>query len=877
MRFGRFELIHRLHVGRIAETFLARSLDEGEDDQLLIVKRLLPELKENARFAQIFQADGEFAMRLDHPNIVRVLALEDVEGWPALLVEHLDGLACSSLMDQCRSSGLELSGTESVFIINEVLKALGHLHELRDASGDPLGLLHGELGQECVYVTSNGLVKIDCIGAGDTKHHNLRASALTNKARTYRMAPEQVLGTPIDQRVDLFNTAVMLVEFFIRGRLFDEKSHLSTLLAIRDVKLRPLKESQHRLPPRMEPILLQALSKEPNDRFASTSEFIEALKPFEGFLSPEELQVEIAELISALGPREHNGEVIDEAAPDAPTPVPSPDPSAHLAELRRDTPIPTPVMGEEVLPTEEDDEPMGDLSLDLDEVDEVDEADEVDEVDDIHTRPTPIPKPAFEPPSRHLSPDLEFVAEAGVSARPSKFVTVQAPPPQIESERPTVMASDETLQDLVQSSEFDVDDTPRREPPTPKPTPSQRILYTPEPTPAAPSPKAPKREEPMVEVETGQADSFWEEEEEDISTLSLPIGEVMFRRADGSLEGPYNFPAALDKIFIGAFEGNDEAAVDGGPFEVISRIPEFEQYLSPTEKDSSSGGLHEVEVVLGEDAQEDSKGPWDDISTGKGAITSKPEEIVSERGRDEPMRQGFLDVEPVSRILYELRLKYETCLVVFEHGPIKKDVFLHKGDPIHVHSNISSETLSEHLIRRGVISRMELEMAMAMKGKFNNSLGETLVGLGLMEAAVFVGLTRDHIRSVLIDLFKWNKGEYRVFPNRSAPELMVRTGLPTFSIILEGLRNTMTLGDCESWVHSHRGDVVHRQMSPEEMLKHLKLPDVSTKMLRSLKVPRSLMQLVDDHGSDKESRYIVAMTLRLAEELAIVDIMAPVK
>lgn len=864
MRFGRFELIHRLHVGRIAETFLARSLNAGDGDQLLIVKRLLPELKGNDRFVQIFQADGEFAMRLDHSNIVRVLALEAVDDWPALLVEHLDGLTCSSLMDQCRSSGLELSGTESVYIVKEVLKALGYLHELCGASGDSLGLLHGELGQECVYVTSDGRVKVDCIGAGDTKHHNLRASTLANKARTYRMAPEQVLGTPVDKRVDLFNASVMLVELFIKSRLFDEKSHLSTLLAIRDVKLRPLEESQHRLPPRMEPILLRALSKDPNDRFASTSELVDALKPFEGFLAPEELRVEIAELISALGPQEHDGEVIGEAAPDAPTPVPSPDPVAEIASLRKKNPIPTPVMGEEAVPTQEEMEPTGDLKLDF------------EEIDDIHTRPTPIPKPAFEPPSAKLSPDLGFVAEADVSARPSKFVTVQAPPPQIESERPTVMASDETLQDLVQSSEIEVDAT-RTASPTPKPTPSQRILYTPEPTPAAPSPKAPDLEEPMVEVETGQADSFWEEEDEDISTLSLPIGEVMFRRTNGSLEGPYHFPTALDKIFIGDFTGKDEASVDGGPFEVISQMPEFTQYLSPSEKDSSSGGLHEVEVVLGEEAQESSSTFGDDVDAGDRAVTSRAEEIVSERGRDEPGRQGFLDVEPVSRILYELRLRHETCLVVFEHGPIKKDVFLQKGDPIHVHSNIASETLSEHLIRRDVISRMELEMAMAMKGKFNNSLGETLVGLGLMEAAVFVGLTRDHIRSVLIDLFKWNKGEYRVFPNRSAPEQMVRTGLPTFSIILEGLRNTMTLGDCESWVHQHRGDVVHRQMSPEEMLNRLKLPDVSTKMLRSLKVPRSLMQLVDDHGSDKESRYIVAMTLRLAEELAVVDIMAPVK
>lgn len=865
MRFGRFELIHRLQVGLIAETFLARSRDVRDDGELLVVKRILPELRVNVRFDQIFRADGELAMQLDHPNIARVLALEEVEGWPTLIIEHLDGLSCSSMMAKCRSSGLELSGTESVHIVTLVLRALEYLHELSDASGESLGLLHGELGQECVHILSDGQVKVDCIGAGDHKHHNLRSSVLTNKARTYRMSPEQVLGTSMDQRADLFNVAAMLVELFIKRRLFEENSHLSTLLAIRDVKLTPLEESQHRLPPKMEPVLLRALSKDPDDRFASASELADALKPFEGFLSHDELRVELAELVSALGPSEHDTEVTGEAAPNAPTLVPSPEPRAEIAEPRRETPIPTPAMGYEV-EQEHEEERTSDLKLDTEE-------------DDVHTRPTPVPEPVFEPPSAKPTPAVEYVLTAEVPQRPSKLATVQALPPEYESERPTVIASNSTLQDLVQRSEFGADVETHKPSPPPEPSPSQRILYTPAPAVAPPSPKPAELEEPLVEVETGQDDSFWEEEdEEDISTLSLPIGEVTFRRADGTQEGPFVFPTALDKIFIGVFGAHDEASVDGGPFEAICQIPEFEQYLSPTEKGSSQPQEHEVEVVLGEGAREGERSSWSKLETHEPlSVSTGDGEIVSERGRDEPSRQGSLDVEPVSRILYELRLKTETCLVVFEHGPIKKDVFLRRGDPIHVNSNIASETLSEHLIRRGVISRMEIEMAEAMRGKFNNSIGETLVGLGLMDAAVFVGLTRDHIRSVLVDLFKWNKGEFRVFPNRIAPELMVRTGLPTFSIILEGLRNTMTLGECESWVMEHRGDVVHRQMSPDEMLNHLKLPEVSTSMLRSLKVPRSMMQLVDDFGTDKESRYIVAMTLRLAEELAVLDITAPVK
>src|SRR5687767_1166873 len=75
--FGRYELLARLAAGGMAEIFLARTRDSAADS-VLVIKRVLPHLAEDARFVSMFRDEARLAARIEHPNVCRVLDVGSV-------------------------------------------------------------------------------------------------------------------------------------------------------------------------------------------------------------------------------------------------------------------------------------------------------------------------------------------------------------------------------------------------------------------------------------------------------------------------------------------------------------------------------------------------------------------------------------------------------------------------------------------------------------------------------------------------------------------------------------------------------------------------------------------------------------------------------
>src|SRR5687768_11776248 len=78
--FGRYELLHRLAVGGMAEIFRARSNSLGGVIRTCVVKRILPELSENRQFVSMFIDEARILIGLHHENIVRLYDFGQVDG-----------------------------------------------------------------------------------------------------------------------------------------------------------------------------------------------------------------------------------------------------------------------------------------------------------------------------------------------------------------------------------------------------------------------------------------------------------------------------------------------------------------------------------------------------------------------------------------------------------------------------------------------------------------------------------------------------------------------------------------------------------------------------------------------------------------------------
>ncbi|MBN2717632.1 MAG: serine/threonine protein kinase [Deltaproteobacteria bacterium] len=130
---------------------------------------------------------------------------------------------------------------------------------------------------------------------------------------------------------------------------------------------------------------------------------------------------------------------------------------------------------------------------------------------------------------------------------------------------------------------------------------------------------------------------------------------------------------------------------------------------------------------------------------------------------NQPKRRGLLEIESPSNTLLTLATSGDTGALICEHDGHRKEVYVRNGMAVYVGSNESAELLGEYLVEKGVIERMELEMALALLPKFHGHLGDTLIALGMLTAVELFKHISGQIEQRLADLLLWNKGKYEFF------------------------------------------------------------------------------------------------------------------
>jgi eukaryotic-like serine/threonine-protein kinase len=285
-RFGPFFLDSRIAVGGTAEVYLARpaEADSGLPARL-VVKRLLPHFAADPDGRTMFEREARLHGAVSHANVVTVFhAGADARGEPYLAMEYIEGVDGYRLLRRLRQEDELLPVGVAVYVAREVLRALESVHAARDPlSGGALGIVHRDVSPSNIYLSKDGKVKLGDFGiARSTTRTTLRSEAgHVLKGKFAYLAPEQVAGELSDHRADLFSLATVLAEILLNRPLFPGGGQLAILLAIRDCKIDALQEIRARLPPGLFEVLGRALSRIPDDRFTTATDFATALEPFE--------------------------------------------------------------------------------------------------------------------------------------------------------------------------------------------------------------------------------------------------------------------------------------------------------------------------------------------------------------------------------------------------------------------------------------------------------------------------------------------------------------------------------------------------------------------------------------------------------------------
>jgi serine/threonine-protein kinase len=241
-----------------------------------VVKRLREDLSSNDYFVKMFFDEGRLAVRLVHPNVVR-MTLFGFDGRHYFIeMEYLEGQALGRLLRGLRAQE-GLSVPLVCWILREVLTALHYCHELTDDEGRPLSLVHRDISPSNVFLTYDGAVKLLDFGIAKARLSLSRTRTGDLKGKIAYMAPEQAALAEVDRRVDVFAVGVIMWEALANRPMWRGARDSTILQALRTGEIPSLAAARPDLPAELVDICVRALAPNREDRWATALEFRDAL------------------------------------------------------------------------------------------------------------------------------------------------------------------------------------------------------------------------------------------------------------------------------------------------------------------------------------------------------------------------------------------------------------------------------------------------------------------------------------------------------------------------------------------------------------------------------------------------------------------------
>ncbi len=279
-RVGRYEVISHLATGGMAQIYLARQSGLGAFERHVVLKTILRERAQDQRFVTMFLDEAKLAATLNHQNIAQVYEVDQADGAYFMAMEYVHGENARAILETTIRRGWTIPLELAVMIVSGAAAGLHHAHERKGKQGQPLNIVHRDVSPANIMVGYDGSIKVLDFGIAKAEERATKTVGGTIKGKYGYMSPEQCKGKPIDRRSDIFALGICLYELTTLRRAFKGNDDFETMKRIvgGDIMLPSVAVPGY--PRELEAIVLTAMASDPNARFQTAQEMIEALDAF---------------------------------------------------------------------------------------------------------------------------------------------------------------------------------------------------------------------------------------------------------------------------------------------------------------------------------------------------------------------------------------------------------------------------------------------------------------------------------------------------------------------------------------------------------------------------------------------------------------------
>ncbi|MCP4426989.1 MAG: protein kinase [Chloroflexi bacterium] len=258
----RYRLVEWLGEGSMGVVY--RAYDETLDREIAI-KFLPPDQVSGGEASDRFLREARAVARLSHPNIMTLYDMGREDGWHYLALEYIPG---QDLHAHMLENGL-LSPRRALRVIRGALSALAYAHDQ--------GLIHRDIKPENIMITPDGRIKVTDFGLARAQGDVRLTQEGALLGTVLYLAPELIAGQPADARSDLYAVGAVLYELLTGQPPFPGDQPTAVLIQALNNPITPPSRHNPAIPAEIERVIMKLLNKEPNGRYQSAQDALDAL------------------------------------------------------------------------------------------------------------------------------------------------------------------------------------------------------------------------------------------------------------------------------------------------------------------------------------------------------------------------------------------------------------------------------------------------------------------------------------------------------------------------------------------------------------------------------------------------------------------------